>query len=98
MVRVICAVKQWPFEHSIVHALNIPAGTQLVLTVRFGRPLAAITQALSVAYIVWRAVRSLPVGWLYFYSLPVLLAEITIWLMSQVFVLSIWSQVDRRTR
>lgn len=81
-----------------MHALSILAGTQLVPTVRFGRTLAAITQSLSAAYIVWRAARSLPGGWLYFYSLPVLLAEITIWLISQLFVLSIWSQVDRPTR
>ena len=55
-------------------------------------------QVLSAAYLIWRAARSCPGGWLYLYSLPVLVAEISMSLLSNIFVLSLWSQLDRPAR
>lgn len=55
-------------------------------------------QALSAVYLVWRAARSCPDGWMYLYSLPVLLAELAMGLLANVFVLSMWSQLDRPAR
>ncbi|WIA20656.1 hypothetical protein OEZ85_005032 [Tetradesmus obliquus] len=73
-------------------------GTQLLPTVAWFRPLACITQALSAVYMLWRAARSCPGGWLYFYSLPVLLAEAAMALLSNLFLLSLWRQVERPQR
>jgi hypothetical protein len=55
-------------------------------------------QVLSAAYMIWRAARSCPGGWLYLYSLPVLLAEVSMSLLANIFVLSMWSQLDRPAR
>ncbi|WIA40977.1 hypothetical protein OEZ86_004623 [Tetradesmus obliquus] len=73
-------------------------GTQLLPTVAWFRSLACITQALSAVYMLWRAARSCPGGWLYFYSLPVLLAEAAMALLSNLFLLSLWRQVERPQR
>lgn len=45
-------------------------------------------QALSAVYLIWRAARSCPSGWMYLYSLPVLLAELAMALLANVCVLS----------
>jgi hypothetical protein len=50
-------------------------------------------QVLSAAYMLWRAARSCPGGWLYLYSIPVLLAELAMALLSNLFLLSLWRQV-----
>jgi hypothetical protein len=47
---------------------------------------------------LWRAARSCPGGWMYFYSIPVLLAELVMALMSNLFLLSLWRQVERPSR
>jgi hypothetical protein len=57
--------------------------------------LCCVLQALSAAYMVWRAARSCPGGWMYFYSIPVLLAELAMALMANLFLLSLWRQIER---
>jgi hypothetical protein len=47
---------------------------------------------------LWRAARSCTGGWLYFYSIPVLLAELAMALLSNLFLLSLWRQVERPAR
>jgi len=58
----------------------------------------APVQVLSGTYLMWRAARSCPTGWLYLYSIPVLLAEIAMSCMAHLFVLGMWSQLERPAR
>lgn len=55
-------------------------------------------QVLSGTYLLWRAARSCPSGWLYLYSIPVLVAEIAMSCMAHLFVLGMWSQLERPAR
>lgn len=55
-------------------------------------------QVLSGIYVIWRACRSCVGGWFYFFSIPVLVAEIAMGLMGMLFMLGVWNQLERPER
>lgn len=52
-----------------------------------------VPQFFHFAYLVWRALRSLRPSWGYFYSIPFWLAEYAAFVLSNCFILSLWSMV-----
>ncbi|KAL4527944.1 hypothetical protein Ndes2526B_g07735 [Nannochloris sp. 'desiccata'] len=75
-------------------------GTKMKPYTKLYRILAVLMQATSLAYLVWRGVRSLipePVGQ-YVYSIIVYIAELSFLPLSFVFVLSLWSTIERPSR
>ncbi len=55
-------------------------------------------QLLVVGYLIWRALRTLTPGWGYFYSLPLWISEYIMFLMSNIFIMSLWHQIERPQR
>jgi hypothetical protein len=49
-------------------------------------------------YIVWRALRTLNPGWSYFFSVPIWACEFAGFVLSNVFVMSLWNQIVRSPR
>jgi hypothetical protein len=58
------------------------------------RIFGAVTVAVWALYLVWRSIRTLNPGLMYFYSIPVLLVEVLAWLNNLMFVLNCWCMVS----
>ncbi|PRW33536.1 Cellulose synthase [Chlorella sorokiniana] len=58
------------------------------------RLLGVAAQLLGIVYISWRALRTLRHGWGLAYSLPIWLAEVAGWLLSNCLILGLWSQAS----
>jgi hypothetical protein len=56
------------------------------------------TQLAMAGYIVWRALRTLNPGWSYAISVPIWCCEFAGFLLSNVFIMSLWNQIVRAPR
>ncbi|KAL4547939.1 hypothetical protein Ndes2526B_g07156 [Nannochloris sp. 'desiccata'] len=73
-------------------------GTRLKSTVPLFRILALVGQICALVYIVWRALRTLRPGYGYIYSMTFWCAEFATFLLGNIFILSLWNQIERPDR
>ena len=82
---------------SLSRSVDNPQDTEAVLKpgVWIFRMMGATSVLFWAAYLVWRSMRTLNPGWMFFYSIPVLLVEVMAWLNGLMFVLNCWNMVSR---
>jgi hypothetical protein len=89
-----CRPQDFNGRPSISHGNPAGAAVELKPGVWLFRILGAVTVAVWALYLVWRSIRTLNPGLMYFYSIPVLLVEVLVWLNNLMFVLNCWCMVS----